>query len=111
MSVPRIIFTNTIRTSMRKLSVSRATSQTQSGQRSFHRLPASSSTSKGRSDLHKHHECSEIKVQQQVQEQLAKHKADREAATVCPLQWILIDEFIGTTSLGNSFFVQSSGLK
>jgi hypothetical protein len=26
-------------------------------------------------------------------------------------QWILIGEFIGTTSLGNSFFVQSSGLK
>jgi hypothetical protein len=26
-------------------------------------------------------------------------------------QWILIDEFIGTTSLGDSFFVQSSGLK
>jgi hypothetical protein len=27
------------------------------------------------------------------------------------IQWILIGEFIGTTSLGNSFFVQSSGLK
>jgi hypothetical protein len=26
-------------------------------------------------------------------------------------EWILIGEFIGTTSLGNSFFVQSSGLK
>jgi hypothetical protein len=26
-------------------------------------------------------------------------------------QWILIDEFIGTNSLGDSFFVQSSGLK
>jgi hypothetical protein len=26
-------------------------------------------------------------------------------------QWILMGEFIGTTSLGDSFFVQSSGLK
>jgi hypothetical protein len=30
---------------------------------------------------------------------------------IISFEWILIDEFIGTTSLGNSFFVQSSGLK